>query len=323
MWRATKNASKLVCATDAATTASILSGSVLRGLQRLARGLDAEVGRGHIAQRAVVVGERRARAAHQPDVLVEHGLRVALIVHGQLRLVQAITITSAAAGSAVQPLHQRRPLGQHGALVEVALVGDLVGVDGRRLGQQQAARDAHGAALRLRVVARQTFGQRRRTAGMAHQVLELGIGSQLRAQALAARRGSGRSAARSRRGRAPSPPRPRSPARRRRSPPVRSMPTLTQVPELSLKFSAVRPSNSRPAAGLSGVGKAHGIAGPEPALLVEGLGGQLRRLEVARRDVGPLDADLELVARPAPASPACRAPARRCCLAGRWGNAPW
>jgi len=35
-------------------------------------------------------------------------------------------------------------------------------------------------------------------------------------------------------------------------PATRSVPTLTQVPELSLKSSAMRPSKNRPNSGLSG-----------------------------------------------------------------------
>ncbi len=52
-----------------------------RGLQRLARRLDAEVGRRYIAQRAVVVGERRARAADEPGVVVGNRLGVGEFVH--------------------------------------------------------------------------------------------------------------------------------------------------------------------------------------------------------------------------------------------------
>ena len=53
----------------------------------------------------------------------------------------------------VQRRHRARAPRQHRALVDVALVGDLAAVDGRRLGQQQRARGVTGrvAALRLQL----------------------------------------------------------------------------------------------------------------------------------------------------------------------------
>src|SRR5437867_2304170 len=59
----------------------------------------------------------------------------------------------------VQALDQVRALSQHGPLVEVALVGDLVGIDRGWLGEDQAAGNTHRAALRYRVVPRQPIDQ--------------------------------------------------------------------------------------------------------------------------------------------------------------------
>ena len=102
------------------------------------------------------------------------------------------------------------------------------------------------------------------------------------------------SAPRRRHGRSRRCPAPAAPARR--CPATRSVPTLTQVPELSLKSSATRPSKNRPSSGRAGIGKGHGVADQIKAFGIERLRGQFRRLPVARRDIRAAHAHLELVA---------------------------
>jgi hypothetical protein len=68
----------------------------------------------------------------------------------------------------MQQLDLRLAPGEHGALADVALVGDLAGVHARRLVEQQRARDALRAPARL--------GRQRGQRGA--QLLAQGLGRQ-------------------------------------------------------------------------------------------------------------------------------------------------
>ncbi len=102
---------------------------------------------------------------------------------------------------------------------------------------------------------------------------------------------------------------------------VRSVPTLTQVPVVSLKSSATRPSNTRPGARIVGVDETAGVADPVEALVVE-RGGRQRGLVVARRDVRPLHPQLELAPVGNELEPPRPASARRCSRDRLSGSAP-
>ena len=75
---------------------------------------------------------------------------------------------------------------------------------------------------------------------------------------------------------------------------ARNGPTLTQVPVVSLKSSAMRPSNSKPSSGRCGVHEFQGIAEPKKAFLVERRARQLCLPPVARRNVGPAHPGFQL-----------------------------
>ena len=72
----------------------------------------------------------------------------------------------------VEPVHLGGAAGEHRALVDVALVGDLAGVDGGRLGGQHGAGDAGGRAPVLRVVGGEAFGEALADLGPRDDVLE-------------------------------------------------------------------------------------------------------------------------------------------------------
>ena len=78
-------------------------------------------------------------------------------------------------------------------------------------------------------------------------------------------------------------------------PATRSVPTLTQVPELSLKSSATRPSKNNPSSGRSRIGERHRVADQIEAVAVEAAR-SVRRLPVARRHIRSAHPHLELVA---------------------------
>ena len=158
------------------------------------------------------------------------------------------------AGSACSRSTRCRALGQHRPLVEVALVGDLIGVDGGRLGQQQAAE------MRMELPCACALWRARPAASASRTA-----GWQIRSSSLASAPSAGH--------------RLRSPARLGKiSSPIssRSWPGDHRVLDhrraggdhrgaqhadvhprarSNLKFSATRPSNSKPAAGSAGSAK--------------------------------------------------------------------
>ena len=135
---------------------------------------------------------------------------------------------------------------QHGALIERALVGDLAGVERRRLGKQQDAFDAARRASRLAVKAASRLRNASRTFGSARSPLSASgrhasrsgkikaVTSSRSWPAMTASLASGASAETSA---------------------ARNGPTLTQVPVASLKSSAMRPSNRKPPEASPGVAK--------------------------------------------------------------------
>src|SRR5262249_49561778 len=74
----------------------------------------------------------------------------------------------------------------------------------------------------------------------------------------------------------------------------RKDPTLTHVPVVSLKSSAVRPSKMRPRAGSSGSANPDGVSRSIEAFIVVARSGQIGTLPIARRNVRSAHANLEL-----------------------------
>ena len=166
----------------------------------------------------------------------------------------------------VEPLDQRGAALEHGALVDVALVGDLAGVDdgGSREHERRAARielPASAASARASGDPRAHSRTTRRTSGRVAA----------RRREAAPPRGLRKTRrADARRDRARRSPRPARAGRRRRSAARAARRRCTHVPVVSLKSSATRPSKTRPRAGLGRVGELHRVADPVEALLVEG-----------------------------------------------------
>ena len=151
----------------------------------------------------------------------------------------------------IQSRHRVRSPRQHRALVDVALVGDLAAIDRRRLGEKQRARGVAGGIGALLL----SFA---RPCAMA--VLTLSCASTSFASAVSGRPACARQAAMfgNTRNRTSSPPWPVTTmscasGASAAMPATRSVPTLTQVPELSLKSSATRPSKNRPRSGRPGL----------------------------------------------------------------------
>ncbi len=93
---------------------------------------------------------------------------------------------------------------------------------------------------------------------------------------------------------------------------ARRGPTRTQVPVDSLKSSAIRPWNVKPARWIGWIDEANRIAQAVEAVLVERGPGELGVAPVARRDVRARERALRAGRRPARLSTRRRARARRC-----------
>ena len=158
---------------------------------------------------------------------------------------------------------------QREALVDVALVGDLVGVDRGRVGQQQHARDALRRARMRGVPAARARAARARArpdgardrAGRSARRSPISFW-----QPAALSQHSSAMNSRS----APATIASCSTGEQAASTPTRKPPTCTQVPVVSLKSSASRPSNSTPLAASRRIGEAHRVARLVEAFLVEG-----------------------------------------------------
>ena len=188
-------------------------------------------------------------------------------------------------------------VGQHGALVDRALVGDLAAVDRRRLGQHERARHARRAAgAGRRAASRPGAGRTRAPRGVAEHLRRAArrpAGRRSARQASSAREDQQADLVAVDAGDRRRPARSGSPAAMICA---RSGPTETKVPVASLKSSAMRPSNTKPSSGRAGSIGLSGVAAAVEAFVVEALGRLLGRAPVAGRDVRAAVAHLELVA---------------------------
>ena len=157
------------------------------------------------------------------------------------------TITSASGEAANSRVDFAGAALQREALVDVALVGDLVGVDRGRVRQQQHARDALGRARMRGVPSRE-----RAAHVLAHRRMAASSGRAVGApspisfwQPAALSQHSSAMNSRS----APATIASCRAGEQAASAPTRRPPTCTQVPVVSLKSSARRPSNITPRAG--------------------------------------------------------------------------